>query len=81
MKFIKKLGEGEKVENSKDWSKEFLSSDAKIEEGLAESWSAEFVEEHQKPHDRWAEEFAKQGGKVVQGCCRNIVYWYSRTPS
>lgn len=65
MKFIKKLGEGAKVDGSTDWSKEFLASDLKAEGGShAESWSAEFAEENQKKHVQWADEFSKQMGKA-----------------
>ncbi|XP_069164338.1 peroxisomal targeting signal 1 receptor-like [Procambarus clarkii] len=64
MSFIKKLGEGAKSDVNKDWSEEFLTSNAKDAGNLSESWSAEFIKERQQPHERWGEEFAKQLGSL-----------------
>lgn len=65
MKFIKKLGEGTKTDGNKDWSEEFLTSNAKGAGSLAESWSTEFMKGHERPHEQWGEEFTKQLGKAV----------------
>ncbi|XP_071529417.1 peroxisomal targeting signal 1 receptor-like [Panulirus ornatus] len=64
MKFIKKLGEGAKTDGNKDWSEEFLTSNAKGAGSLAESWSTEFMKGHQQPHEQWGEEFTKQLGSL-----------------
>ncbi|KAK7016221.1 PEX5-related protein [Halocaridina rubra] len=60
MKFIKKLGEGNKQETSKDWAGEFLASGISNEQSLAESWSTEFTQGQQKLHQQWQKEFTEE---------------------
>lgn len=60
MKFIKKVGEGSDSSLSRDWTEEILTSGSKGAGSLSESWSAEFLKDHQKPHEKWGQEFARQ---------------------
>ncbi|KAK3865884.1 hypothetical protein Pcinc_028534 [Petrolisthes cinctipes] len=60
MKFIKKVGEGSDSSLSRDWTEEILTSSNKGAGSLSESWSAEFLKDHKKPHEKWGEEFARQ---------------------
>lgn len=63
MKFIKKLGEGAKMDNNKDGVEDLQASNGLVSSSLSESWSAEFMKEQQQPHQQWGEEFSKQLGK------------------
>lgn len=62
MKFIKKIGEGTKIDNSKDGVEDLQVSNGQVTRSMSESWSAEFMKEQQQPHQQWGEEFAKQLG-------------------
>lgn len=64
MKFIKKLGEGAKIDNSKDAVEDLQVSNGLVPRSMSESWSAEFMKEQEQPHQQWGEEFTKQLGEL-----------------